>query len=234
MAVDKKNTTSKLKKMVLLSRIGKTHELRATGIPDDEINKVLANGVTVASGLPGGYVKPSLPTPLWELPGVAEKGPLPPQLLPSPPAVAPAPTAQVRVGVPHITLTTPGSKSLSNRALVLAALSNGTVKLKNLLHSDDTQVMMAALQGLSVRCDIPYALPTYPSNRLLSLSGPTMAKLSSSPDPVASFHFLRRVQNYTSAMLALPHVSSLPSVLSCRLPPTRLRRITPSSRAMRA
>ena len=158
MAIDKKNTTSKLKKVVLLSRIGKTHELRATGIPDDELKKVLADGVTVISGIPGGYLKPSLPDPFRELPGAAEKGQLPPQLLLSPPGITPAPTADVRGGAPHIIIATPGSKSISNRALVLAALSSGTVKLKNLLHSDDTQVMMAALQALKVYCAIPRAL----------------------------------------------------------------------------
>ncbi|KAG9308128.1 pentafunctional AROM polypeptide [Chiua virens] len=147
MGIDKKNTTSKLKKIVLLFRIGKTHELRATGIPDDEIRKVLADGVTVVSGIPSRYVKPDLPIPLWELPGVADKGPLPPQLIPSPPVVTHL-TANNSGGIPHITLTTPGSQSISNRALVLAALSNGTVKLKNLLHSDDAQVMIAALQTL--------------------------------------------------------------------------------------
>ncbi|KAE9402614.1 Shikimate dehydrogenase [Gymnopus androsaceus JB14] len=48
-----------------------------------------------------------------------------------------------------VRMTTPGSKSISNRALVLAALGSGTCRLKNLLHSDDTQVMMAALGELN-------------------------------------------------------------------------------------
>ncbi|KAI0027834.1 aromatic amino acid family biosynthesis-like protein [Vararia minispora EC-137] len=47
-----------------------------------------------------------------------------------------------------VKMATPGSKSISNRALVLAALGSGTCRLRNLLHSDDTQVMMAALQDL--------------------------------------------------------------------------------------
>jgi pentafunctional AROM polypeptide len=47
-----------------------------------------------------------------------------------------------------VTMATPGSKSISNRALVLAALGTGTCRLKNLLHSDDTQVMMSALIDL--------------------------------------------------------------------------------------
>ena len=46
----------------------------------------------------------------------------------------------------------PGSKSISNRVLLLAALSSGTTTLKNLLDADDTQVMRSALRqlGLSV------------------------------------------------------------------------------------
>ncbi len=47
-----------------------------------------------------------------------------------------------------IRMATPGSKSISNRALLLAALGSGTCRLKNLLHSDDTQVMMNALVEL--------------------------------------------------------------------------------------
>jgi pentafunctional AROM polypeptide len=54
------------------------------------------------------------------------------------------------LGKQHVKMATPGSKSISNRALVLAALAQGTCKLKNLLHSDDTQVMMVALQELKV------------------------------------------------------------------------------------
>ncbi|KAI8147274.1 EPSP synthase-domain-containing protein [Fennellomyces sp. T-0311] len=49
----------------------------------------------------------------------------------------------------EITLTTPGSKSISNRALLIAALGQGTVRITNLLHSDDTQFMLAALQNLN-------------------------------------------------------------------------------------
>lgn len=42
----------------------------------------------------------------------------------------------------------PGSKSISNRALILAALGTGTVRIKNLLHSDDTKHMLAAVSAL--------------------------------------------------------------------------------------
>ena len=49
-------------------------------------------------------------------------------------------------------ITLPGSKSISNRVLLLAALANGVTTLKQLLDADDTQVMRNALRqlGLSV------------------------------------------------------------------------------------
>ena len=42
----------------------------------------------------------------------------------------------------------PGSKSISNRVLLLAALSQGTTTIHDLLDSDDTRVMLAALKQL--------------------------------------------------------------------------------------
>ena len=45
----------------------------------------------------------------------------------------------------------PGSKSISNRILLLAALSRGTTKIMDLLASDDTLVMLMALQQLGVK-----------------------------------------------------------------------------------
>jgi len=44
----------------------------------------------------------------------------------------------------------PGSKSLSNRALLLAALAEGTTKITNLLGSDDTRHMLNALKQLGI------------------------------------------------------------------------------------
>ncbi len=44
----------------------------------------------------------------------------------------------------------PGSKSLSNRALLLAALAEGKTHLTNLLESDDTRHMLNALKALGV------------------------------------------------------------------------------------
>jgi pentafunctional AROM polypeptide len=42
----------------------------------------------------------------------------------------------------------PGSKSVSNRALVLAAIGTGPCRIKNLLHSDDTEYMLSAIAKL--------------------------------------------------------------------------------------
>jgi 3-phosphoshikimate 1-carboxyvinyltransferase len=50
----------------------------------------------------------------------------------------------------HGTVKLPGSKSVSNRALLLAALAEGTTTLHNLLDSDDTRVMRGALDVLGV------------------------------------------------------------------------------------
>ena len=47
----------------------------------------------------------------------------------------------------------PGSKSISNRVLLLSALAKGTTTLKGLLDADDTQVMRAALKTLGVNID---------------------------------------------------------------------------------
>ncbi|KAI1388400.1 Pentafunctional AroM protein [Hypoxylon trugodes] len=63
-----------------------------------------------------------------------------------------SPAIRVQPGVPKelsVQVTPPGSKSISNRALVLAALGNGTCRVKNLLHSDDTEYMLSAIGGLN-------------------------------------------------------------------------------------
>jgi 3-phosphoshikimate 1-carboxyvinyltransferase len=46
------------------------------------------------------------------------------------------------------TVVLPGSKSISNRVLLLAALSAGTTSVRDLLDSDDTRVMLDALRAL--------------------------------------------------------------------------------------
>lgn len=63
-----------------------------------------------------------------------------------------SPAVRVTPGVPGdlaVSVTPPGSKSISNRALVLAALGEGECRIKNLLHSDDVEYMLSAISGLN-------------------------------------------------------------------------------------
>ena len=70
-----------------------------------------------------------------------------PEALPDPLPIRPrgALAACVRV---------PGSKSLTNRALVAAALASGESRLEGGLRSDDTQVMLESLRALGCRIEI--------------------------------------------------------------------------------
>ena len=51
-------------------------------------------------------------------------------------------------------ITVPGSKSITNRALILAALADGEVTLHGALWSEDTQVMTEALQKLGIEIKV--------------------------------------------------------------------------------
>jgi len=50
------------------------------------------------------------------------------------------------------TVRLPGSKSISNRTLLLAALAQGVTTLRDVLESDDTRHMLTALRTLGVQC----------------------------------------------------------------------------------
>ena len=52
-------------------------------------------------------------------------------------------------------VTLPGSKSISNRVLLLAAMCSGTTTIHDLLDSDDTRVMLTALRALG--CTIEHS-----------------------------------------------------------------------------
>lgn len=53
----------------------------------------------------------------------------------------------------HGSVRLPGSKSISNRVLLLAALAAGTTEVRDLLHSDDTERMLEGLRTLGVRVE---------------------------------------------------------------------------------
>ena len=68
-----------------------------------------------------------------------------------------APVASAPV---HATVTIPGSKSITNRALVLAALSGGDSVITNALEGRDADLMIAALRALGVPIDVDGATMT--------------------------------------------------------------------------
>src|SRR3974390_722861 len=51
-------------------------------------------------------------------------------------------------------ITVPGSKSITNRALILAALADGEVTLQGALWSEATQIMVEALPELGFMGDV--------------------------------------------------------------------------------
>ena len=53
-----------------------------------------------------------------------------------------------------LSLSPPGSKSLTNRALLIAALADGQTQLDGVLFADDTRRMLEALQALGFELDI--------------------------------------------------------------------------------
>ena len=67
-------------------------------------------------------------------------------------------------------ITVPGSKSITNRALILAALADGDVTLQGALWSEDTQVMVEALRTLGFEIEIEPD-PEEFCNRTITVNG---------------------------------------------------------------
>lgn len=68
--------------------------------------------------------------------------------------------APVVSGPVNATVDLPGSKSITNRALLLAALADGPSTLTGTLRSRDTNLMLAALTGLGIGIRVDAADPT--------------------------------------------------------------------------
>ena len=73
-------------------------------------------------------------------------------------------------GPVHAEITVPGSKSITNRALILAALARGRTTLRGALWSDDTQVMVEALRTLGFSLDVQPD-PAESGNRTITIEG---------------------------------------------------------------
>jgi 3-phosphoshikimate 1-carboxyvinyltransferase len=67
-------------------------------------------------------------------------------------------------------ITVPGSKSITNRALILAALAQGETTLRGALWSEDTEVMTAALRDLGFQIAVE-ADPNEACNRTIHVQG---------------------------------------------------------------
>src|SRR5690349_5958460 len=67
-------------------------------------------------------------------------------------------------------ITVPGSKSITNRALILAALASGETTLRGALWSEDTEVMTAALRDLGFQITVE-ADPAEACNRTIRVQG---------------------------------------------------------------
>src|ERR1044071_1838038 len=67
-------------------------------------------------------------------------------------------------------ITVPGSKSITNRALILAALAEGEVTLEGALWSEDTQIMVECLQELGFMVDVELD-PNETCNRTITVYG---------------------------------------------------------------
>ncbi len=70
----------------------------------------------------------------------------------------------------HAEITVPGSKSITNRALILAALAEGETTLQGALWSEDTQVMVESLQELGFMVNIAPD-PREVCNRIITVYG---------------------------------------------------------------
>jgi len=67
-------------------------------------------------------------------------------------------------------ITVPGSKSITNRALILAALADGETVLRGALWSEDTQIMVECLQALGFMVNVEPD-PAEPCNRTITVYG---------------------------------------------------------------
>lgn len=97
-----------------------------------------------------------------------------------------------KLALPRITriagqVALPGSKSIANRALLLAALAEGTTRVSNLPLADDVQILIATLPQLGVRTRV---LESVGSGGLASGNSPAVTALEvqgvGGPFPISS------------------------------------------------
>ncbi|HET8788331.1 MAG TPA: hypothetical protein VFO47_06250, partial [Actinomycetes bacterium] len=102
-------------------------------------------------------------------------GPAPPEDRPGP---FPAALELLPAGPVALRLAAPASKSVTNRALLCAALADGASRLDGAAPSDDAEAMAAALTLLGARVDASSWTVTGTGGRLASPTRPLDARLS--------------------------------------------------------
>lgn len=92
-------------------------------------------------------------------------------------------------GIPSVSaITIPGSKSITNRALILAAMASGPVTLRGALWSEDTQVMTGCLRTMGFPVEV-LPDPAEEANRILRIEGAggTIPRSGTAAEPLDLF-----------------------------------------------
>ncbi len=110
----------------------------------------------------------------------------------------------------EIKLDVPGSKSISNRALVMAALGKGPCRLHGLLHSDDVQVMLDALQKL---VGITFSWENS-GNTLLIEGGQGKLKVPDNEIYLGNAGTASRFLTTVCSLIKVKHTSGRPTILT--------------------
>jgi len=90
-----------------------------------------------------------------------------------------------------VTVSLPGSKSITNRALVCAALAEGTSVLTNALHADDTEAMVDGLRALGAEIEADWV-------------GGRLTVIGTAGRPVADVALVDARQSGTTSRFLLP------------------------------
>ncbi|MCY4067611.1 MAG: 3-phosphoshikimate 1-carboxyvinyltransferase [Acidimicrobiaceae bacterium] len=100
---------------------------------------------------------------------------------------------------PAATVRLPGSKSITNRALLCAAMASGETRLSNALFADDTEAMVGALRqvGAEIRC--------LPEQAVIEVKG-TAGRVEVSPGATVQARMSGTTGRFLAPLLALADV----------------------------